>query len=836
MSATVQKFAELLTLGVHRIRLIRGQKISIIQDELGQALGKSGGSMIEHWRKGNLPANYRDVEQLAREIVGRSDVDKAWLTQFLASANFPWPSALIDELFPKVDSDIPADYEPEYTPAPGEMLPQYRVPAPAPLPAGSIMPFHRNPHFVGRHDNLLALAEALNYGFATTISQIETAAATGLGGIGKTQLAVEFVHRYGQFFQGGVFWLSFESPDAVPSEIAACGEANALALKANFGQYTLNEQVKLVQAAWSAPEPRLLIFDNCEDPRLLLKWRPRTGGCRVLVTSRRGDWKTVPGVRDMPLGVLTRAESIRLLRKHRPDIPKNLLSEIAKELGDLPLALHLAGSYLRYYRRSADPIVYLEQLRDPLLLHHPSMRSEALSMTGHVQHVGRTFALSYEKLNLTDENDTLAHRLLVNAAHFAPGEPIWYELLVKTLTLPDHDELAAFKSERAFRRLIEIGLIETEENNTLRMHRLVARFVRDVANEQLQHNEAAVEKVVYEYTRTMNRAVEPLPLLARQHHLRAVVDIAKIRNEAESASLCYELGMHLWQISDYSGAQPYLEKALTMREEIFGPGHPTVAESLVGIGRVLRAQGRYEEAKAYFERSLAIRQQQFGDNHADTAESLENLGESYRELGDPRTGSDLIARALTIVQAIHGEEHPLTGEYNNNLAHCYYLLGQKQRATTHFERALAINRRVLGEMHAHTALNKHNLGIVHRNDGNFVAAQQLLESALEARRKLYGDHQADTANTANALAQLYLQTEQLENAQLLANQSMAALEEILPEIHEQKAATHITLGQIHEKQGDRKNASRHFQAAYNMRLQLYGEADTRTIELLRWLS
>ncbi|MCB0027179.1 MAG: hypothetical protein KDE28_04685, partial [Anaerolineales bacterium] len=553
MSATVQKFAELLTLGVHRIRLIRGQKISIIQDELGQALGKSGGSMIEYWRKGNLPANYRDVEQLAREIVGRSDVDKAWLTQFLASADFPWPSALIDELFPKVDSDIPADYEPEYTPAPGEMLPQYRVPAPAPLPAGSIMPFHRNPHFVGRHDDLLALAEALNYGFATTISQIETAAATGLGGIGKTQLAVEFVHRYGQFFQGGVFWLSFESPDAVPSEIAACGEANALALKANFGQYTLNEQVKLVQAAWSAPEPRLLIFDNCEDPRLLLKWRPRTGGCRVLVTSRRGDWKTVPGVRDMPLGVLTRAESIRLLRKHRPDIPEKLLSEIAKELGDLPLALHLAGSYLRYYRRSADPIVYLEQLRDPLLLHHPSMRSEALSMTGHVQHVGRTFALSYEKLNLTDENDTLAHRLLVNAAHFAPGEPIWYELLVKTLTLPDHDELAAFKSERAFRRLIEIGLIETEENNTLRMHRLVARFVRDVANEQLQHNEAAVEKVVYEYTRTMNRAVEPLPLLARQHHLRAVVDIAKIRNEAESASLCYELGMHLWQISDYSG-------------------------------------------------------------------------------------------------------------------------------------------------------------------------------------------------------------------------------------------------------------------------------------------
>ena len=836
MSATGQKFAELLTLGVHRIRLIHGQKISIIQDELGQALGKSGGSMIEHWRKGYLPASYRDVEQLAREIVQRSDVDKAWLTQFLTSAEFPWQAALIDELFPQEDPDNPAEYEPEHTPAPGEMLPQYRVPAAAPLPAGSIMPFHRNPHFVGRNDDLLALAKALNYGFATTISQLETAAATGLGGIGKTQLAVEFVHRYGQFFPGGVFWLSFESPDAIPSEIAACGEADALALKANFSQYTLSEQVRLVQAAWSSPDPRLLIFDNCEDPGLLLKWRPRTGGCRVLITSRRGDWQTIPGVQDMPIGVLPRAESVRLLRQHRPDIPSRLLGKIAAELGDLPLALHLAGSYLSYYRRSSDPVAYLEQLRDPLLLHHPSMRSDGLSMTGHVQHVGRTFALSYEKLNLADENDALAHRLLVNTAHFAPGEPIWYELLIKTLTLPDQDERSGFKAERAFRRLIEIGLIETEENNTLRMHRLVARFVRDVANEQLQHNEVAVEKVVYEYTRTMNRAVEPMPLLARQHHLRAVVDIAKIRNDAESASLCHELGMHLWQISDYPGAQPYLEKALSIREEIFGPVHPQVAESLVGIGRVLRARGSYKEAKTYFERSLTIRQQLFGDNHTDTAESLENLGESCRELGDAKTACALIAQALAIVQAIHGEEHPLTGEYNNNLAHCYYLLGQKQLATTHFERALAINRHVLGEMHAHTALNKHNLGIVHRNDGNFAAAQQLLESALEARRTLYGDHQADTANTANALAQLYLQTEQLENAQLLANQSMAALEEILPAVHEQKAVAHITLGQIHEKQGDRKNASRHFQAAYKIRLQLYGEADTRTKELLRRLS
>ncbi len=167
-------------------------------------------------------------------------------------------------------------------------LPVDGLPEAAALPLGSRMPFARNPLFVGRKENLQELAQIIKGGSTAAIGQI--AAATGLGGIGKTQLAVEFAQRYGQFFAGGVFWLSFASAEGVPTEVAHCGGAGGLNLRADYVTLKIDEQVGLVLAAWQSPLPRLLIFDNCEDEGLLMRWRPPSGGCCVLVTSRRDRW------------------------------------------------------------------------------------------------------------------------------------------------------------------------------------------------------------------------------------------------------------------------------------------------------------------------------------------------------------------------------------------------------------------------------------------------------------------------------------------------------------------------------------------------------------------
>jgi transcriptional regulator with XRE-family HTH domain len=133
-----------------------------------------------------------------------------------------------------------------------DLIPANTIPAPAPLAAGSRMPLRRNPLFTGREASLCRLAQIFKTGETAAIGQTAIAAVTGLGGIGKTQLACEFVHRYGQFFPGGVLWLSFADPAAVPAEVAACGGADGMQLSPEFGTLPLDEQLRRVQNAWQS--------------------------------------------------------------------------------------------------------------------------------------------------------------------------------------------------------------------------------------------------------------------------------------------------------------------------------------------------------------------------------------------------------------------------------------------------------------------------------------------------------------------------------------------------------------------------------------------------------
>jgi hypothetical protein len=232
-------------------------------------------------------------------------------------------------------------------------LPGEHVPEPAPLPRGSRMHMRRNPQFVGRTEQLRTLAGALQAQGKAAIGQV--ASVTGLGGIGKTQLATELVHRYGQFFTGGVFWLSFADHASVPAEIAQCGGPGHLGLWTDENAPDLATQVARVRSVFAGPEPRLLVFDNCEDEALLAEWLPASGGCRMLVTSRRAAFSPHLVAHTVPLDALPRRDSLALLRSlalgQAPDAAdKATLDAICTELGDLPLALHLAGSFLARYR------------------------------------------------------------------------------------------------------------------------------------------------------------------------------------------------------------------------------------------------------------------------------------------------------------------------------------------------------------------------------------------------------------------------------------------------------------------------------------------------------
>jgi tetratricopeptide (TPR) repeat protein len=703
-------------------------------------------------------------------------------------------------------------------------LPLETIPNPVSLPPGSRMPLRRNPLFVGREADLRALAAALKGGETAAIGQ--TAAIAGLGGMGKTQLASEFVHRYGQFFAGGVFWLSFADPATVPTEVAACGGPGALALHPAFHTLPITDQVRLVQAAWQSPLPRLLVFDNCEDEALLTQWRPPHGGCRVLVTSRRAQWEVSLGVQLVPLGIFQRRESLALLRHHRPDLGADDadLNAIAAELGDLPLALHLAGSFLARYRQAIPPATYLAQLRQPDLLAHRSLQggtlTRELSPTRHEQHVARTFALSYDRLDPADPTDAHALALLARAAYFAPSQPIPRDLLLATVTWVAEGPDAALQAQDALGRLWDLGLLEPDVADAVRLHRLLAAFVRAVVRDG--EAQAAVEDVLLVEAERLIGAGYPGPLLAVHPHLRAVTEAAQRREDIQTARLNMALGTALYLLGDYADAQFLDERALALYEQVVGPDHPDIALSLNNLAMLYRAQGRYGAAEPLLQRALALVERVEGPNHPHVAVSLNNLALLYRVQGRYEVAEPLLQRALALVERVVDPDPLAVATSLNNLAGLYRAQGRYEAAEPLYQQALALVERVEGPNHPHVAVSLNNLAGLYWAQQHYDAAEPLLQRALAIHERALGPDHPDVATSLNNLATLYDAQEHYAEAESLYQRALAIRERALGPDHPDVALSLNNLATLYRVQGRYADAEPLLQRARSIYEQALG--------------
>src|ERR1041385_1798185 len=359
------------------------------------------------------------------------------------------------------------------------------IPPVRPLPAGSRMPQAPNPLFVGREDEMRELSRMLTPGSGALVGV--HAAVIGMGGVGKTQLAVEYAHRYGYLYQGGVFWLNFAGEEDPINEVARCGGPEGMDI-AGWNQMKAPEQASRVQKAWEEAErASLLIFDNAEDPAAVDKWRPKSGHCSVLITCRRGDWPSEMGVHPLGIETLPREKSLELLAEVRPIIGKDgndrdAAGEICHFLGDLPLALTVAAAYLRKYK-SESVTQYLGTLSAQSPIQDPSLEQVALS-----------FGVSFNKLNPEDPVDSLAHKLFYLASWLAPVS-INRALLIASAGVDPADRGAGHQADEALARLIELGLIKEEvekeeEDARLLLHRLLRDFARLKAPESMDTGKA----------------------------------------------------------------------------------------------------------------------------------------------------------------------------------------------------------------------------------------------------------------------------------------------------------------------------------------------------------
>jgi tetratricopeptide (TPR) repeat protein len=647
--------------------------------------------------------------------------------------------ALADDGQPP-EPDTPHSVQPPPSTRPLAGLGAAPLPPGGALPPGSRMLLERNRRFVGRREQLRRLVGALESRRVAVIG--------GLGGLGKSQLACEFAYRYGRFFSGGVFWLSCADPHAVAAEVAACGEQGAMGLRPTFHELPLAEQVELVSKAWEQPTPRLLIFDNCETPELLARWLPQQGGCHVIVTSRRADWEDVAGLPSIALDVLRRPESLELLREHQPDAESAALDAIAHELGDLPLALHLAGSYLARYRHSTDAAGYLASLRQASPLAHESLKGGLLSPTEHDPHVARTFAVSYTQLAQAGALGELARALIHGAACLAPGEPI-PEALARLALDTQHDDTAAearasLQLGSAITHLIELGLVQAEAGRTFWVHRLVVAFVRDCMGAALERVQAEVEQLLCAEAERQNAQRDPSQLRAIQLHLRFVAEAAAPRGDARAANVSHALAEHLYQSGDYQGARAVHERALSIRRALFGNSHPVTAASLTQLGKVLLFYGDIAHAGPYLSEALAIQSVALGD-HSDTATTLNHLGFLHQQVDELEAARRCHEEALRIRSNLLGADHPSVVDSLSNLAFVEYRQNKLDAALSLLEQALAMQRRATGDEHPETAKVLTHIGELYVTKGDAAAASAVLEPALAIQRRELGLEHPETA-------------------------------------------------------------------------------------------
>jgi tetratricopeptide (TPR) repeat protein len=590
------------------------------------------------------------------------------------------------------------------------------------LPAGSNIPFPRNALFTGREKDFETLTQSLlgKRPSATLISQ----AITGMGGIGKTQLAVEFAYRYGYKF-AGVHWLNLAEPESLDSEIANCGRAMGLTYDDQ------REQVANTMKLWQSGGLRLLILDNFEavDKSSEVLARLQDAQMRLLITSRRKDWPKELGLHRLPLESFSEKESLEFLEKSLDKKESEAdRKALAKTFGHLPLALKMAAKYIKVNQMPIKK--YLQELNE--ILADESMNKdwfrelEITSPTRHELSLGGTFQLSW-----TQVEDEAAQNVFCIAGYCAPNTPIPLEIFTQTLEMDDK------QIHKSLYRLNALGLVNVADD-TSTIHPLLAAFARSIAQgndllEKLAGKLAGLARGANDQVDQTGSLGWFVPL---RSHIASVGDYSERAGVKEDAAHLFgNLGNYLWKIADYSGAKTFDERALKIEEASFGPDHPQVATIVNNLGLVLKALGDFSGAKTYYERALKIDEASFGPDHPNVAIRVNNLGSVLQDLGDLTGAKTYYERALKIDEASFGPDNPNVAICFNNLGSVLQDLGDLAGAKTYLERALKIWETNLGANHPRVATCVNNLGSVLEALGDLAGAKTYYERALKILRQ-----------------------------------------------------------------------------------------------------
>lgn len=702
---------------------------------------------------------------------------------------------------------------------------------PGSLPPIWNVPFLRNMLFTGRDDLLDRLAANLRTGQPAALSQ--TQAISGLGGIGKTQAAIEYAYRHRQDYQA-VLWARAENREAVISAYVAIAELLDLPEK------DVQEHQLVVNAvkAWMKKHTQwLLILDNADDLTIIPEFLPPTCGGHILLTTRA----QAMGRLAQRIEVATLSPEVGalfLLRRAALLTPDASLDQvgprdreiavyITSELDGLPLALDQAGAYIEETGCGlADYQQLYQQRRSQLLMERRGLVAD------HPDSVATTVSLAARKVEQTQPAAAELLRLCAFLAPDAIGEEIITQGAAHLIPLLGPTAADAFFMNQVIEVLRASSLVQRDpRNRALSIHRLVQAVVKDEMDEQTQCQwaELAVRAVDAAFPEV---EVATWPrcqrLLAHAQVCAALIDQYNF-SFAEARQMLYKAGYYLEIHAQYTQAEPLLRRLLEIREQVLGRLHPDTALSLDHLAWVYWRQGRFEEAERLYQQALEIREQVLEPTHPDMAQSFSVLAGVYSDQGKYEQVEQLHQRALEIREQVLGPTHPSTAVALRNLGWFYRLQGRYKEAELLFQRSLKINEQVLRPTHLNVSDDLFALGSLYNKQGEYEKAEPLLRRALEIREKMLGSTHSDIAQSLLALGWLYRNQRKYKKAEPLLHRALEICEQVLGPIHPDTAQSLFRLGSIYSDQGRYELAQPLYQRALSIFEKQLGLRHPRTL-------
>ncbi|MHC5937192.1 tetratricopeptide repeat protein [Nostoc sp.] len=633
---------------------------------------------------------------------------------------------------------------------------------PKPIGFPQNIPASNTDKFVGRERELERLYQQLQSNHSVVIAAVE-----GMGGVGKTELAIQYslLHLQLKNYPGGICWLRARESDIGLQILQFATTDLGLHPPEDL---ELPEQVRWCWQHWRQGE-RLIVFDDVKNFSHVNPYLPpQPSQFKVLITTRL----KLDLASSLFLEVLSETDALLLLAQLIGEEKQNqelaLAKKLCQRLGYLPLALQLVGRYVK--KRNITLADMLKRLEEKGL-GHPSLvvKENDPTWTSNVKNgVAAAFELSWSELS--DDAQQLGCLLSLFAL-----APIPWSLVEGAATEQDSEELEDARVELENLHLLQGG-------DTYQLHQLIQEFLRKKQNNLVNAKEQKDNfcKALVEVAQSIPDSPTLQLITSVKDAIAHLAEIAQNLTDAVSDENLIWVFVGLYRF--YSGqglyaiAEPWCQLCVLVVQTRLGEEHPDVATSYNNLAAIYNSQGQYSEAEPLYKKALELWQRLLGEEHPHVATSYNNLGLLYESQGRYSEAEPLYKKALELWQRLLGEEHRDVATSYNNLGLLYESQGRYSEAEPLLKKALELWQRLLGEEHRDVATSYNNLAALYDSQGRYSEAELLYKKALELRQRLLGEEHPSVATSYNNLALLYKSQGRYSEAEPLYKKALSIAE------------------------------------------------------------